>query len=150
MPSVTSLPVHLPNSFHRRRYTTRSGNGSLSALERYFLRPDGTFQLEGSARNFDELLYSEYYKIFRTQSYDFEKGQKNPGWFLERIPPPNVPPMHVILRNPNNHHITRLQPIRLSLGDVFYLRALTGGKGAWKPVITCWVHLELMCIFPTM
>ena len=26
----------------------------------------------------------------------------------------------------------------------------TGGKGAWKPVITCWVHLELMCIFPTM
>ena len=31
-----------------------------------------------------------------------------------------------------------------SIGEV------TGGKGAWKPVITCWVHLELMCIFPTM
>ena len=27
---------------------------------------------------------------------------------------------------------------------------LTGGEGTWKPVITCWVHLELMCIFPTM
>ena len=26
----------------------------------------------------------------------------------------------------------------------------TGGKGTWKLVITCWVHLELMCIFPTM
>ena len=26
----------------------------------------------------------------------------------------------------------------------------TGGKGTWKPVITCWVHLELMCIFLTM
>ena len=26
----------------------------------------------------------------------------------------------------------------------------TGGKGAWKLVITCWVHLELMCTFPTM
>ena len=26
----------------------------------------------------------------------------------------------------------------------------TGGEGTWKPVITCWVHLELMCIFPTM
>ena len=26
----------------------------------------------------------------------------------------------------------------------------TGGKGTWKPVITYWVHLELMCIFPTM
>lgn len=32
--------------------------------------------------------------------------------------------MHVILRNPNNTHITRLQPVRLSLGEVFYLRAL--------------------------
>ena len=32
--------------------------------------------------------------------------------------------MHVILRQPNNPHITRLQPIRLSLGDLFYLRAL--------------------------
>ena len=26
----------------------------------------------------------------------------------------------------------------------------TGGEGTWKPVITCWVHLELMCIFLTM
>ena len=26
----------------------------------------------------------------------------------------------------------------------------TGGEGTWKLVITCWVHLELMCIFPTM
>ena len=26
----------------------------------------------------------------------------------------------------------------------------TGGEGTWKPVVTCWVHLELMCIFPTM
>ena len=26
----------------------------------------------------------------------------------------------------------------------------TGGEGTWKPVITCWVHLELMCIFPTI
>ena len=29
-------------------------------------------------------------------------------------------------------------------------RPRTGGEGAWKLVITCWVHLELMCIFPTM
>ena len=27
---------------------------------------------------------------------------------------------------------------------------VTGGEGTWKPVITCWVHLELMCIFLTM
>ena len=32
--------------------------------------------------------------------------------------------MHVILRHHNNPHITRLQPVRLLLGDVFYLRVL--------------------------
>ena len=32
--------------------------------------------------------------------------------------------MHVILRHHNNPHITRLQPVQLSLGDVFYLRVL--------------------------
>ena len=26
----------------------------------------------------------------------------------------------------------------------------TWGEEAWKLVITCWVHLELMCIFPAM
>lgn len=32
--------------------------------------------------------------------------------------------MHVILRHHKNPHITRLQPVRLSLGDIFYLRVL--------------------------
>ena len=41
-------------------------------------------------------------------------------------------------------------------GDVEMLTHLvdskgdTGDEGTWKPMITCWVHLELMCIFPTM
>ena len=38
------------------------------------------------------------------------------------------------------------QTTNLSLDNILP----TGGEGAWKPVITCWVHLELMCIFPTM
>ena len=32
--------------------------------------------------------------------------------------------MHVILRHHKNPHITRLHPIRLSFGDIFYLRVL--------------------------
>jgi hypothetical protein len=32
--------------------------------------------------------------------------------------------MHVILRHHSNPHITRLQPVRLLFGDVFYLRVL--------------------------
>ena len=38
--------------------------------------------------------------------------------------------MHVILRHHNHPHITRLQPIRLSLGDVFYLRVLLQSRPA--------------------
>lgn len=123
-PSVTPLPIHLPNPIHNRRYATNGGMGSLSALERYFLRPDGTFELDGITRDFSELRYSEYFQHFRLQSYDPARVDNNPHWFLERPPPPNVPPMHVILRNHQNPHITRLQPVRLSLGDVFYLRLL--------------------------
>ena len=39
-------------------------------------------------------------------------------------------------------------PVLMVNGEAVQLH--TGGEGAWKPVITCWVHLELMCIFPTM
>ena len=46
-PSVTPLPIHLPNSFHHQRYTTKGGAGSISSLERYFLCLDGTFQFNG-------------------------------------------------------------------------------------------------------
>ena len=60
---------------------------------------------------------------FRLQSYS-QSGAGGPNDFLEHAPPPNVPSMRVILRQPQNPHVTRLQPIRLSLGDVFYLRIL--------------------------
>lgn len=123
-PSVTSLPIHLPNSIHNRQYSTHGQTGSLSALERYFLRPDGTFEIGGITRNFSDLRYAEYFQLFRLQSYDPAKADGQLHYFLERPPPPNIPSMHVILRRHNHPHITRLHPIRLSLGDVFYLRVL--------------------------
>lgn len=123
-PAVTSLPIHLPNPFHNRRYSTHKQVGSISALERYFLRPDGTFQVDETIRHFSDLRYSEYFQLFRLQSYDPVKANGQPHYFLEKNPPPNVPQMHVILRHHSNPHIARLQPVRLFLGDVFYLRVL--------------------------
>ena len=122
-PSVSSLPVHLPNSIHYRKYSTRKQTGSLSALERYFLRPDGTFEIDGATQAFSDLCYAEYFQFFWLQPHDPTKADE-PQYFLERPSPPNVPSMDVILRHHNHPHITRLQPIRLSLGDIFYLRAL--------------------------
>ena len=123
-PSVTSLPVHLPNSIHHRRYSTHAPAGSLSALERYFLRPGGTFEYDRTTHDFSELRYSEYFQLFHLQSYNQTQAGNHPHYFSEMAPPPNVPSMHVILRQHNNPHITRLQPVRLSLGDIFYLRVL--------------------------
>ena len=123
-PAVTSLPVHLPGSIHNRRYSTRGGTASLSALERYFLRPGGTFELDGATQNFSDLRYSEYFRFFRLHPYNPVEAAKKPHWFQEQVSPADAPLMHVILRSPDNPHITRLQPVRLSLGDVFYLRVL--------------------------
>lgn len=60
-PSVTSLPVHLPNSIHNRKYSTRKSAGSLSTLEQYFLHPEGTFESDGVAQNFSDLHYPDYF-----------------------------------------------------------------------------------------
>jgi hypothetical protein len=75
-------------------------------------------------QTFSNLCYAEYFRLFRLQSYDPIKADGQPHYFLERPPPLNVPSMHVILRHHSHPHITRLQPIRLSLGDTFYLRVL--------------------------
>ena len=49
---------------------------------------------------------------------------EHPEWFSERVSHLNIPRNHVILRSSKNVHLTRLQPVRLSRGDLFYLRAL--------------------------
>jgi hypothetical protein len=130
MPSVTSLPIHLPGSIYNRKYAAHGGTHSLSSLERYFLRPDGVFKLDGTIRQFSDLRYPEYFRLFRLQSYSPANALKHPDWFLERIHPSNAPRMHVILRSHGNIHITRVQPIRLSLSKVFYLRALLQNRPA--------------------
>ena len=93
-------------------------------MQRYFLRPDGTFEIEGTTQAFSDLLYSDYYQLFRLESYSLAKAAKNPHWFVERPSPPSIPSMHVIRRDANTVHITRLQSVPLSFGEVFYLRAL--------------------------
>ena len=45
----------------------------------------------------------------------------------------------------DNHLLRKLLTKKLP-----HLVGLTGGEGAWKLVIICWIHLELRCIFPIM
>ncbi|KAI0085387.1 hypothetical protein BDY19DRAFT_909014 [Irpex rosettiformis] len=69
VPSITALPVCTSPHVTRHRYHTGNAN-SLSLLERYFLRPHGTFQLQnGETQSFDDLSYLDYYKLFRLKRY---------------------------------------------------------------------------------
>jgi len=66
-PSVDALPVHLPNSRKHHQYYRRGGQHStLSLLNRYLLRPIGSFQDDhGNEIDFSTLTYLEYYRQFR-------------------------------------------------------------------------------------
>ena len=64
-PSVETLPVHLPNSRRRRVYQQRHRPPGLSLLDRYFLRPSGSFLLNNVSIEFKSLTYCKYYELFR-------------------------------------------------------------------------------------
>ncbi|GJE90163.1 ATP-dependent DNA helicase PIF1 [Phanerochaete sordida] len=126
-PSVTALPVHLPDATNHRQYRRRdnSQENSLSFLDRYFVRPIGDFlSAPGVIRSFDSLTYSEYYTIFRIAKYDPAKaGRLN--YFNETHPHDSLAVrMHVILRSTGSRHVARIRAARPSEGERYYLRAL--------------------------
>ena len=86
-PAVSALPIHLPGSTSNKQYAWKSGvTPTLSQLERYFLRPLGTFPdgpLE-TQRSFETLTYAEYYSLFRLVKYT-EANDFKPNYYLEQL-----------------------------------------------------------------
>ncbi|CDO69901.1 hypothetical protein BN946_scf184884.g60 [Trametes cinnabarina] len=132
-PGVSSLPVHLPSrSLSHRQYQQRGSVSelSLSLLERYFRRPEGTFMSPNQlTKNFANITYAEYYSTFRLATYDpLKTGQ--PRIFEERDTGDNVTRMHVIQRVREHAHVARIQPARVSEGERYFLRALLQHRSA--------------------
>ena len=122
-PSVTALPVHLPDSLHHQRYHRSNSSPTLSNLEHYFARPNGTF-LDGTVqRRFKDLRYTEYFSRFRLQKFKNANAGR-PGLFLEQPTSQGAFPMHVVQRDSSRPHLSRLQSIHVSRGELFYLRSL--------------------------
>lgn len=121
-PAVTALPVHLPTSRSHYQYHGTSGpRSTLSLLERYFLRPTGAFHdNRGILRYFDELTYIEYFMLFRLTL----QPPKTTACYGERGRISRSPTMCVVLRSGKHRHVCRLQAIRPSQGEVFYLHAI--------------------------
>lgn len=123
-PAVTALPIHLPHSTKRHQYQRSDGSASkLSLLDRYFLRPCATVHLPEGVRTFASLTYEEYYTHFRLLKFNASNVNRA-HYFLEMPNSVNSPRMHVILRTSSTSHLTRIQHLRPSHGEVFYLRSI--------------------------
>jgi len=136
-PSVTTLPVHLPASIRHQHYHRKISSPTLSNLEHYFARPEGTF-LDGThQRKFEDLRYAEYFSLFRIQKFNPLKVTK-PGVFLECSTTGGPHPMHVIQRSGKQPHLSRLQSVHISRGEIFYLRILllTRSGTSWEDLRT--------------
>ena len=144
-PAVTALPVHLPDSFHHQRYHRSNSSPTLSNLEHYFARPEGTFVDGTNRREFKDLNYTEYFSLFRLQKFN-DTNVRKPGFFLERFADNGARPMHVVKRDPSRPHLSRLQSVHVSRGDLFYLRILLLSRpgNSWEDLRTVGntVHLS--------
>ena len=69
-PSVTALPVHLPDSIHHKPYQHLNPSLTLSNLKHYFARPEGSFLDGTNQHRFKDLCYTEYFVLFQLQKFD--------------------------------------------------------------------------------
>ena len=125
-PSVTPLPIHLPGD-NQPRYVRANLNDAKSLLRHYFLRPNGQFTHNGQQRSFDDLSYADYYTLFRLTTYDATRAS-NPVYFEELHSMHSFCETHVIQRQDTNNHLTRIQNVRPSQGEIFYLRCILQHK----------------------
>ncbi len=125
-PAVTALPIHLSTNNYHRRYTD---SNSMSMLEHYFSRPHCTFEHNGQQKHFDDLLYAEYFRLFRLQKTDHSKNG-HPRYFMEVPIRTQSEPMQVVQRVEHRQHLCRLNSLRPSQGELFYFRAILQIKPA--------------------
>lgn len=125
-PAVSALPIHLPGSRSRHQYHLRNGESStVSKLDRYFHRPSGTYVHDNIEQRFADLSYTEYYQRFR-----LEKLGNQHNAYLETDLPAGERRMAVIQRDVARPHITRIDAVRPSAGERFYLRVILAAKPA--------------------
>jgi hypothetical protein len=120
-PKGTSCPVHLPGSQMNHQYHQNNGeHSSLSNLNQYFIRPNRSFTIMGVTHHFNDITYSEYFSLFCLTRHDANNDLRQ-GYFWERVVIHGLPSMHVILRNAAHRHLSRLEPVQPSQGELFYL-----------------------------
>ena len=145
-PSITLLPIHLPHTLSHHQYHRSDGKGStLSLLDRYFIRPNGIFIDEtGHQRNFNDITYNQYFSLFRLTKYDSTcHGSSFYEWMLIA----GSPRMLVVQRDHSHLHLWRLQPVRPSEGEIFYLHTILQHRPALSFENACTIGGEIHSTF---
>lgn len=129
-PAVTAVSVHLPGTNTYRQYSRSTDVGSLSSLERYFLRPAGSFTVGTHIRHFRDLTFAEYFSTFRLEKYNPANNTRSTYFRESHAEDSRSPEMHVILRNASHRHLSRIDGVRPSQGELFYLRRILQHRSA--------------------
>jgi hypothetical protein len=124
-PAVTMLPIHLPSSQSHHQYQrSRQQTSILSLLDHYFHRPSGLFVVRrsGVLRDFKDLSYAEYFTLFRRVKWD---AQNEGRYFEEQTQAEGSGSrMHIVQRDESKTHLSHLEFVQPSRGELFYLRTI--------------------------
>jgi hypothetical protein len=126
-PAVSALPIHLPDATSNHQYHRSTNSSLLSMLNRYFLRPPGSFAIDGAIREFSDLTYTEYFTLFRLAKSPPGRNS-NAFYFLEQPNDIGSPRMYAIMRSATHSHITRIRSVRPSQGELLYSPAILQNK----------------------
>jgi hypothetical protein len=91
------------------------------------------FTIGNYIRDFANLTYTEYYTLFRLAKYDAAQAHQA-NYYIEQSNSDNSLPMHVILHSPTHPHISHIQDVCPSEGEIFYLCALLQHRPALSHV----------------
>ena len=121
-------------------YQRSNAPTGLSLLDRYFLRPCGSFDLEGIVTDFKTLSYTKYYELFRLA--DMRPLLINtPNHYVER-PGPIGSARKLVIRRSHKIHVTKIELTNPSHKERFYLAALLKHRPMWDWADTTLVNGE--------
>ncbi|KIM65721.1 hypothetical protein SCLCIDRAFT_22599 [Scleroderma citrinum Foug A] len=125
-PAVTSLPVHLPEyRSHHQYLRTTTSTSMVSLLDRYFQRPIGNFtDTSGIHHAFSDLTYAEYFTLFCLTHFDIHHANDHQYFCEHASDSHDAPLMHVVQRDITHLHLSCIDAIRPSQGELFYLHAI--------------------------
>ena len=114
---------------------------TLSLLIRYFQQPIGYFtDTSGIRRAFSDLPYAEYFTLFRLTRFD-NRNLMDCRYFDESPSNPHTQSrMHVVQRDATHPHLSQINAVRPSQGDLFYLHAILQSQPALSFLDACTIN----------